>query len=140
MTVAANILLHMRRNLLDAMPPLPRRLARPVKQRDELQQIIDAKPRPSGGDPHKSILTSQTRPRSQHRAQSSLRVEEHHPVLTPVLLARGQQKPTSALGMERVRDREGYRRSIIQITGSCELDQSFDARLGHQPAGSFRAA
>jgi hypothetical protein len=34
----------MRRNLLDAMPPLPMRLALAVKRRDKLQQIIDAKP------------------------------------------------------------------------------------------------
>ena len=90
-----------------------------VKQRDELQQVIDAKPRPPGGDLRKRILASQAGPGSQHRAQSPVRIEEHHPVLAPVLFARRQHELTSALGMERVRDREGYRRSMALITGSC---------------------
>ena len=116
---AANIYLHMRRNLLDDTPPRTRGFTTPLKQRNELQQVINAKPRSPGGDLCKRILTGQAGPRRQHRAQPAVRVEEHHPVLAPVLFARRQHELTSALGMERVRDREGYGRSMTLITRSC---------------------
>ena len=41
---AANMSLHTRHNLLDATPPRSTSFTALVKQRDELQQVIDTKP------------------------------------------------------------------------------------------------
>ena len=43
-------------------------------------------------------------PLRRHRAQPPLGVEEHHTILTPVLLARGQHQALTVPGMEGVRD------------------------------------
>ena len=102
--VAASNCLHMRRNLLyirgggSCADSCPRRSA----------------PRASAGRPRGQMRGPQ-RPRSERpadlcwstspdRAQPPLGVEEHHPVLAPVLLARGQHQALTVPGMERVRD------------------------------------
>jgi hypothetical protein len=77
-----------------------------VDQYAQLHQIIRSKPRASRGGLRKRIGIRHARPRGQHRAQTALRVEKHHSVLTPVLSARQQNQSGAALRMKGMRDLE----------------------------------
>src|SRR6202453_4954865 len=60
-------------------------------------QIVSPKPRSTGRCLGEKILTTETCPGRQHRAQSPLRIEVRQSIFSPVLLASGEGQLRTAL-------------------------------------------
>src|SRR6478736_9574556 len=110
-TAAASMCLHMRRNLLDIPVPAHVPTLDLADQRHEPQQVVRADKCAARSSLGPSVRRIYVGPLRRHRAQPPLGVEEHHTVLTPVLLARGQHKAPPLPGMEGVRDFNLYGRA-----------------------------
>jgi hypothetical protein len=101
---AASKRLHMRRNLLDITAPAHVPTLDLADQRHERQQVVCADKCAARSSLGPSVRRIYVGPLRRQRAQPSQGVEEHHTVLTPVLLARGQHQALTLPGMEGVRD------------------------------------
>ncbi len=101
---AASMCLHMRRNLLDIPAPAQVPTLDLADQRHEHQQVVRADKCAARSSLGPSVRRIHVGPLRRHRAQPPPGVEEHHTILTPVLLARGQHQALTVPGMEGVRD------------------------------------
>src|SRR6202453_4586400 len=81
-------------------------------QSAQSDQIVSPKPRSAGGCLSEKVLTSETCPGRQHRAQSPLPVEVHQSIFSPVLLASGEGQLRTALRVKGMSDLESRSLSV----------------------------
>ena len=93
--------------------PRPSSLGDLIDKRSQVHKIIRTQPRPASRALRERVGLDDIRPGSEQRAQAPLIVEEHHPILTPVLLARSQDEAPATPWMEWVRDLELYDCAIV---------------------------